>query len=176
MKRSGLGRRTPLTAKENKLARRTPLATGKPLTTARDLVTGQSKPRPPRNTGPSAVTRLVVIGRAGGRCERCGKVVHTNGRFVGEYSIHHRKPRGMGGTKDPAANSPSNLVLLCGSATTPEGCHTAVEKFRQAALNTGWIVTRTADPARVPLKYSSGRWYLLGDDGTLTETVRPAND
>lgn len=170
MKRSGLGRRTPLTAKENKLVRRTPLATGKPLTTARDLVAGQSKPRPPRNTGPSTATRKVVWSRAHGCCERCGKAISGN------YSIHHRKPRGMGGTKDAAANSPSNLVLLCGSATTPEGCHTAVEKFRQAALNTGWIVTRTADPARVPLKYPSGRWYLLNDDGSMTETVRPVND
>lgn len=173
VKRSELARGAPLTAKGNKPLRRTPLAASKPLTTARELAQGQKKPRPPRNTGPSAFTRLVVIGRAGGCCERCGKTVHADGRFVDEYSIHHRKPRGMGGTKDPAANSPSNLVLLCGSATTPDGCHTSVEKFREASVRTGWIVPRTADPAKVPVKFASGRWYLLNDEGTLTETVRP---
>lgn len=167
MKRTPLARRAALEAKENKLARRTPLQARQPLTTARDMVKGQAKPRPPRNTGPTAVTRKAVFARASNSCERCGKAI------TGAYSIHHRKPRGMGGTKDPAANSPSNLVLLCGSATTPDGCHTSVEKFRQAAINTGWIVTRTADPAKVPIKFPTGRWYLLNEDGSLTETVRP---
>lgn len=169
MKRSGLVRKAALTAKENKLARRTPLVARQPLTTARDMATGTAKPRPPRNTGPTTTTRKLVMSRARNCCERCGRPI------TGDYSIHHRKPRGMGGTKDPAANSPSNLVLLCGSATTPDGCHTSVEKFRQAAITTGWIVARTADPARVPVKFSSGRWYLLNDDGTATETVRPAD-
>ena len=82
----------------------------------------------------------------------------------------------MGGTKDPKTNTPANLVLLCGSATTPGGCHTAVEKHRQAALWTGWIVPRTADPAHVPIKSPAGRWYLLNEDGTRTETVRPEEE
>lgn len=170
MKRSGLVRKATLTAKENKLARRTPLVAKQPLTTARDMARGTPKQRPPRNTGPATSTRKQVMARAGNCCERCGRAI------TGDYSIHHRKPRGMGGTKDPAANSPSNLVLLCGSATTPDGCHTSVEKFRQAAITTGWIVTRTADPAKVPIKSPSGRWYLLNGDGTVTETVRPEDD
>lgn len=149
------------------MARRVPLVARKPLTTAQDMVRGQTKPRPPRNTGPTTETRKIVINRAGNRCERCGKPI------TGPYSIHHRKPRGMGGTKDPQANSPSNLVLLCGSATTPGGCHTGVEKFREAAVATGWIVPRTADPARTPIKLFPHRWYLLNEDGTTTETVRP---
>jgi 5-methylcytosine-specific restriction enzyme A len=170
VKRTQMVRRATLEAKQSKLARRVPLTATKPLTTAQDLVRGQTKPRPPRNTGPTTGTRKLVMTRADNHCERCGKAI------TGAYSIHHRKPRGMGGTKDPVANSPSNLVLLCGSATTPGGCHTSVEKFRQAAVTTGWIVARTTDPARVPLKYHSGRWYLLNDDGTLTETVRPVAD
>lgn len=170
MKRTPIVRRATLEAKQSKLARRTPLQAQQPLTTARDVVAGQTKPRPRRNTGPTTSTRKAVIARANGCCERCGR------RITGEYSIHHRKPRGMGGTKDEAVNLPSNLVLLCGSATTPDGCHTSVEKFRQAALNTGWIVTRTADPAKVPVKFPTGRWYLLNEDGTLTETVRPGNE
>jgi 5-methylcytosine-specific restriction enzyme A len=167
VKRTGMVRKTALEAKENKLTRRTPLVAKQPLTTARDVASGQVKPRPRRNTGPTTDTRKLVLARADNCCERCGR------RITGEYSIHHRKPRGMGGTKDDRLNLPSNLVLLCGSATTPDGCHTSVERFRQAAIVTGWIVARTADPARVPVKFASGRWYLLNTDGTITETVRP---
>jgi 5-methylcytosine-specific restriction protein A len=105
--------------------------------------------------------------RAGNRCEHCGKPI------TGEHSIHHRLPRGMGGSKNPALNQPSNLVLLCGSATTPGGCHTHIEKFRRVAIATGWIVPRTADPARAPIKFPTGHWYLLADDGTLIPTLRP---
>lgn len=148
------------------MIRRTPLTPKQPLTTARDLLRGQAKPRPPRNTGPTVAVRKQVFERAGNCCERCGKTITS------EYSIHHRKPRGMGGTKDPAANLPSNLVLLCGSATTPGGCHTSVEKARQAAISTGWIVARTADPETVPVKMISG-WWFLRPDGTKLPTVRP---
>jgi hypothetical protein len=48
-----------------------------------------------------------------------------------------------------------------------------VEKFRQSAITTGWIVSRTADPAKVPVRFATGRWYLLNEDGSLTEVVRP---
>lgn len=78
----------------------------------------------------------------------------------------------MGGTRDPKANSMSNLVLLCGSATTPDGCHTNVERFRASAITTGFIVTRTADPELVPIKMIDG-WWLLRPDGTRTATERP---
>ncbi len=167
MKRTRLARTASLSAGEKPLARRTPLATRKALTTARDVVAGTVKKRPPRNTGPTAATRKIVYERARGLCERCGQPIAQ------QFSIHHRLARGMGGTKDPSANSPSNLVLLCGSATTPDGCHTTVERFRQAAITTGWIVPRTADPARTPVKFPTGRWYLLNPDGTLTPTSRP---
>lgn len=152
--------------KRTPLNRKTPLTATKGLSAARELKRGETKPRPPRNTGPTPAVRRTVTERAGGACERCGRAI------TGDYSIHHRKPRGMGGTRDPKANSPANLVLLCGSATSPDGCHTAVERFRQAAINTGYIVTRTADPEGVPIKLVSG-WYLLRPDGTKLPTVRP---
>lgn len=158
-------KRTPLSRKKAP-ERRTPLAATKDLSTAKTIKTGTAKPRTPRNTGPTVGTRKLVMARGDNHCERCGKTI------TGAYSIHHRKPRGMGGTKDPAANSPSNLVLLCGSATTPDGCHTSVERFRQAAITTGFIVTRTADPETVPIKLVTG-WYLLRPDGTKQPTVRP---
>lgn len=113
--------------------------------------------------------------RARSCCERCGKPVV---RQFGVYSIHHRKPRGMGGTRDESVNSPSNLVLLCGSATSPDGCHTGVERFRASAVATGYIVPQAGNPETVPIKIhdferrNASGWFLLRSDGTKVPTTR----
>lgn len=155
---------TPLNRGEGPI-RKTPLKATQGIQTARSLKRGEKRATV-RSTGPDVGIRRMVMDRAGQHCERCGKVIS------GEYSIHHRKPRGMGGTKDPAINSAANLVLLCGSATSASGCHQSVERFRQAASATGFLVLRTADPATVPIKLHSG-WVLLGHDGKVKEIDRP---
>lgn len=82
---------------------------------------------------------------------------------VPTWQIHHRKPRGMGGTRDPLVNSPSNLVLLCGSGT--EGCHGWVESHRTEAREAGWLVSQHADPRYQPIDHE-GRLTFLTEDGT----------
>lgn len=129
------------------------------------------KPKRPRSTGPRAVVRLVVVSRAGGSCELCGvpvAVVDDDGQVtpVAAYSIHHRQPRGMGGTDDPAVNSPANLLLLCGTGTS--GCHGLVESQRAMAVTNGWLVPRPTDPATVPVELHDGR-RLLTLSGTYEE-------
>lgn len=99
-------------------------------------------------TGPSPTVRRLVVERDGG-CLRCGGEA-TN--------IHHRRPRGMGGTRDPAVNAPSNLVALCGSGTT--GCHGWIESHRAQALADGWLVSRWGDPAKVPIFVRGERIWL----------------
>lgn len=147
--------------------RRTPLKPTEGIQTARALKRGEKRtPTKQRDTGPSADTRRQVMQRANHCCERCGKAVRS------DYSIHHRKPRGMGGTRDPEINSPANLLLLCGSATSPDGCHTAVERFRASAVTTGFVVRQSTDPESVPVKMRDG-WWLLKADGTRTPTTRP---
>ena len=84
-----------------------------------------------RDTGPNLATRQLVIDRAQRRCERC--------RDWGSQ-IHHRKPRGMGGTRNPQINAPSNLVFLCFD------CHEWIERNRDAARMSGWLVPRNDDP------------------------------
>ena len=85
-------RKTPL--------RRTPL---------RAVADGERvKVKRPKSTGPRAAVRLVVVSRAGGSCELCGvpvAMIDDDGRTtpIAAYSIHHRQPRGMGGTDDPGA-------------------------------------------------------------------------
>ena len=108
-----------------------------------------------RATGPSRKTRRLVIDRDGGVCRMCGRA-GTN--------VHHRRPRGMGGTRDPETNSPANLVLLCGSGTT--GCHGWIESHRAEAMAAGWLVSKWADPSTTPIKTSRGV-IRLTDHGTI---------
>lgn len=71
----------------------------------------------------------------------------------------------MGGTRKTDANSPANLILLCGSGTT--GCHGHVETHREEACRAGWAVTQADDPGLVPVTYPSGRFLLTADGGRI---------
>jgi len=99
--------------------------------------------------------RAEVIARASMRCERCGSYLAYEA-----FSIHHRLPRGRGGR-----NELSNVVLLCGSATTPNGCHADVESRREQAYVDGWLVRSEMDPAEVPVIHVAFGRVLLDNDG-----------
>ena len=116
-----------------------------------------------RDTGPSPLQRAQVIDRAHGYCERCGKSVHHTA-----YSIHHRLPRGRGGV-----NVLSNLMLLCGSATSPGGCHGHVESYRAEAYEDGYLVRSGMVPAEIPTLILGRGLTLLTDDGEYAEVPRP---
>lgn len=110
-------------------------------------------PRKRSRSGPNAETRLAVYERDGGRCCRC------TARVSGSGSIHHRTPRGMGGTDRPAINHPTNLLLLCGTGTT--GCHGWVESNRDTARAQGYLVASWEEPETVPFFDLVGRIWLL---------------
>lgn len=118
-------------------------------------------------TGPSRKVRQLVLDRDGNACVACGTSVY--GR---PYSLQHRKARGMGGTSDPAANSPVNLVTLCGSATTPGSCHLRCEKRDREMNARGYWLEQWQDPAEVGVMYfspaGSGVTCWLLDDGTVS--------
>lgn len=95
-----------------------------------------------------STTSAIVKGRAGGRCERCGT---AHSQF---WSVHHRKPRGMGGSRDPELTQPSNLLLLCGSGT--QGCHGWVESNRAEAYAVGLLIRGRVSPILVPVKLRYG--------------------
>lgn len=111
--------------------------------------------------------RDVVRLRANGHCERCG-------RSTVNYpaSIHHRRPRGMGGTSDPGINTAENCVLLCGTGTT--GCHGIVESHREIAIEEGWLLPRRdpRDPADAPV-FAEGAWYLVTADALVPVDLNP---
>lgn len=90
-------------------------------------------------------TRDAVDERDAGRCQRCGRMIGG-----GPFSRHHRDPRGMGGSK--IRHTLANLVLLCGSATTPGGCHAEVESSRVQAELDGWLVPMNIRPEQWPAR------------------------
>lgn len=156
------------------LERRSPLKPGKPLKRtqlARTPAATASKARVVRVrrvTGPGQPTRLLLIGRSLGCCELCGRRLHDGWGWLGDHSFHHRQPRGVGGTRAAAINSPANLLLLCGTGTT--GCHGLVEAQRAIAYDRGWLVRHPFDPAGAPVRIHPGRVVLLTGWGTYTDT------
>jgi len=120
----------------------------------------------PRPTGPDRSMVAAILERAGYRCEACGKTVGD--QRGADYSIHHRRARGMGGTRWFGANLPSNLLVLCGSGTT--GCHGYVESHRFESMATGWLVSRYQDPSTTPVQIGD-RCVLLTNQGRYAEVA-----
>lgn len=141
LRRTALRRRTEL--KRGVELRRT--AQLQRVTVAKRAVVKQRRQQ--RDTGPSAVTKELLWERAGGRCEICGRPVTGQ-----EFSRHHRRARGSGGTSLDWVNDVANLLLLCGSATTPDGCHRLVETQRHLAYANGWAISlhATGPATQVP--------------------------
>lgn len=93
------------------------------------------------------------------RCEICGEPLSSTA-----MSVHHRRPRGMGGTKRADTNYPSNLMAICGTGTS--GCHGYVESHREEAYEKGWLVSQNEEPSSVALKsYLYGTVYFDDEGG-----------
>lgn len=100
----------------------------------------------------STKTRELVVRRDHHACVCCGGRVRSG-------QVHHRTPRGMGGTKLAAANLPGNLILGCAH------CHlTRWESDRDWAYRLGYLVHRGTDPLTVPV-YWFHSWVLLDNTG-----------
>lgn len=151
LRRTALARRTEL--------RRTPMPRRKRELNTRKAETSSGR----RGTGPSTRTKQLVADRAGYCCEVCGLALHDGLGWREAHSFHHRRPRAMGGTRDKVANSPANLLLLCGSGIT--GCHGRIERERSTAFIYGWLVRQGDDPAQAPV------WTWSCDDSPVLLTV-----
>lgn len=104
-------------------------------------------------------TRFLVYARAGYRCERCFK------KLLGVFgaSVHHRRPRMMGGSKKPELHKPANLIVLCGSGTS--GCHGWVESNRDKAREHGYLIHKVSSAEEIPFRDNAGIWYLIDNNG-----------
>lgn len=162
-------RRTPLKAKTGlhrgkPLERKTALTARKPLEAKSAPMAGRHRAgsKPPRDTGPDARTRATVLVRDGYQCVRCGRVA---GPAIGPYSIQHRIARGVGG-----GNGPQNLILLCGTATSPDGCHALAESRDREAQAHGYWLESWQNPLTEGVLYASEHgsgvlMYLDGEGG-----------
>lgn len=107
-------------------------------------------------------TRYIVIARANSVCELCYGP-------LSQMSVHHRKPRQMGGSRLAWINDPENLLALCGSGTT--GCHGYVESHRRVAYDYGWLVRTGMMPHSTPFVDMGGNWWYLYNDLKLPLTL-----
>jgi hypothetical protein len=112
-------------------------------------------------SAPDLDTVARVLARAAWACERCG--VDLRGERGSGWSIHHRRPRGMGGTRRPDTNSPVNLLAVCGSGNT--ACHGEIESNRAHAQECGWLVPQVLNPAEVAVLITNDRWRYLNELG-----------
>lgn len=113
-------------------------------------------------TGPDQRIRQLVMERDAFQCVKCGNPV--SGEPGVGFSLQHRIPRGMGGSRDPRLNLPSNLILLDGSGTT--GCHGEVESNRAAAREGGYLLWRSQNPADEPVTVAI--WPATGTSPAVT--------
>jgi hypothetical protein len=88
------------------------------------------------------------------------KCVYDGAPIELHYEIHHRRPRGMGGSRDPKTNSPANLILLC-----PDH-HAWVESNRTEALEMGFLVPQGHDPVMWAIDHGLHGLCYLQDDAT----------
>jgi hypothetical protein len=129
------------------------------------LAAGQGRAqKASRDTGPSKRTRKLVLERDGYCCVCCGKSVIDQ-----VYSLQHRDARGSGGTSDPMANSPVNLVTMLGDGIT--GCHGRVELRKDPADGPkGYRLETGQDPALTPVwrvnEFGLARWAWPTSKGT----------
>jgi hypothetical protein len=79
---------------------------------------------------------------------------------------HHRKNRGMGGSKK--LDTPSNIMAICAELN---GLLESNATIATMGRDYGWKLTAGQDPATVPI-YVNGTWLLLDDQFNRVE-VKP---
>lgn len=158
---------------------KTPLKPGKPLVRRTPLREVGRKGiangrKPAKDTGPDRATKDLVKERDDWHCVICGKPVVPHG----DWSIHHRRNRGTGGSSDPAINRPSNLILVHGSGTTL--CHGDLtdNRDRDFALEHGWVISTNSkqEPIDVPVHHALHGLIYLDDEGTWSPVPQVDGD
>lgn len=117
--------------------------------------------------------RHIFFEREQQRCFYCRRPLSWGLRgsmLAGGWSLHHRKGRGMGGTRERV--SCAHGLVLCGTGTT--GCHGWVTENPTDAIELGLCTRRNAttaelQPPAVRVRDKAGRWFLLTENGRAIE-------
>lgn len=111
-------------------------------------------------TGFPVKVKRIVQDRAKGACEQCGEPGFG-------FQFHHRRPRGMGGSKAADTNTASNCVMVC------DRCHRFIESYRHEFQQRGWLVAQGKKPSEQPI-WRHKQWVLLDDYGYVTPAEESA--
>lgn len=108
-----------------------------------------------RQTGFPPEVKATIRSRAQNLCEICGQ--HTS-----DLTAHHRRLKGMGGTRRPESQAVSAGIWVCALD------HHRIHAHPQHSYEMGWLVKQSADPALIAVLRRE-RWVLLQDDGSFIE-------
>jgi 5-methylcytosine-specific restriction protein A len=108
-----------------------------------------------RQTGFPPEVKATIRSRAQNLCEICGQ--HTS-----DLTAHHRRLKGMGGTRRPESQAVSAGIWVFALD------HHRIHAHPQHSYEMGWLVKQSADPALIAVLRRE-RWVLLQDDGSFIE-------
>ncbi len=107
-------------------------------------------------------TRTAVWERAHGACEITGAPLGPPDSD--RWECHHRRNKGMGGTRRSDRDSLSNLLAL--TPVIHNGGPQSVHGRRTWAEENGYLVPKHVQVAKLwPVHLRGRRWVMLGDDG-----------
>lgn len=95
----------------------------------------------------------------------CEVMAHCQG-FAAAAELHHRRPRGAGGSRRKDTNKASNALACC------HNDHLWIERNREQAYRYGWLLKQHQSPCEVPV-LRRGVWVLLDDAGGITPVPTP---
>jgi 5-methylcytosine-specific restriction enzyme A len=107
---------------------------------------------PRRNGSPNYHhTRITVFERDGNKCLRC----------LGDATVvHHRRVKGMGGSRSPQTHGLANLISLCSP------CHEHIHANPAESYELGFLVSKFNTPSDVPVMVGTRQRMFLSDDGS----------
>lgn len=113
----------------------------------------------------SKATVALIVRRDGNCCALCGGAISGERGF--DWSVHHRCPRGQGGTSLGWVGSAANGLLLHGHGTA--GCHGEVERDRERAARDGFLLSRLgrATALVIPVRHAVHGWVVLDAAGGM---------
>lgn len=80
--------------------------------------------------------------QAGWECEASRYGLGSTAPCTGALIVHHRRLRGMGGSRNPTIHDLDNLAVLCGGVTGRDGHHGETHDYPARGYECGLLIRR----------------------------------